>query len=76
MSGGNWYAVMEFNRPYTGVEISNDGAVLKIRIPFQDKWSAEFAMTEMRTSTEQENPVIPGALVAGEIEGPDDHDQQ
>jgi len=71
MSGGNWYLVLEWEFPYDGLEISrSEGDGLKIRIPFMDEASAKSALHwEMTERIEQENPVVQGSLVAGEIEG-------
>ena len=77
MTGGNWYAVLEWEFPYEGVEITrSEGDGLRIKIPFTDRASAESALNwELMKRIEQENPVVQGSLVTGEIEAGHDNDK-
>lgn len=64
---GDWKVIIEFDHPYS-VEVGQGGNRLHMTIPFLDRGSAESAVREMRIRVEQENPVVQGSLVAGEIE--------
>jgi metal-sulfur cluster biosynthetic enzyme len=67
-----WKVVIDLGLPYD-VEVENG----RIVIPFHNTEScARFAAGQVRVTVEQDRPVIGGSVIAGEIEGNDDHDQQ
>lgn len=66
---GDWYLVIEFPRPYTGVEVKiRDDGCLEISLPFDNERSAVFARDEMSVSMRPQHRVVPGEVVKGEIE--------
>lgn len=65
---GDWHVVIEFSHPYEGASVEQGENGLAVVIPFMDRQSAEFAVAEMRTRIRDENPVIQGTVLAGEIE--------
>ena len=65
---GNAYVVIAWAHPYDGIEIERDARGLRIKVPFMDIVSASVALQKMSTSIEQENPVVQGTVLAGELE--------
>jgi hypothetical protein len=56
--------IIDLRLPYDGFE--TDGSVIKI--PFASRESAEIAVHDMQVYVKQENPVVTGDIVTGEIE--------
>lgn len=68
----SWYLVIDLGLPYE-VEVKKG----TIKVPFDNsESSARWAASHVRITVEQDRPVLSGSVLAGEIEGNDDHHQQ
>ena len=72
------HVVINFGLPYSGIEIDQGEGFwpTKVKIPFESLEAGWQAVRDLDIDVVPDTTVIAGALVAGELEAPDDHDQQ